>query len=376
MILPFLIQKELKQILRNRILPVIFVLLPLALMNVLPRIATQEVKGIRFVAVDNDRSSFSRSFVQRLDASAYLDLATTAPTYAAALDVIDAGDADAIVEIPAGYEKDAIRSARRDARFCNNAHPAALQVSANAVNGTKGSMAAMYITQTAATHQSTPPASVQGNGPTSISVRAAFNPTLDYRQYMIPAIFALLLILIVGFLPALNIVGEKERGTMEQINVSPIGKMTFIFSKIIPYIIIGILMTLEALVAVRAIHGISPVGSVPLLMLFVILFCMLAASIGLIISNYSSTMQQAALTMFFFLVIFILMSGLLTPIVSMPMWAQQLTRLNPLRYIIAALRDIFIKGASFTDLIPQFVPLTLYAAAAWAWAIRSYKKNA
>lgn len=365
MILPYLVQKEVKQILRNRILPVIFVLLPLVLTNVLPRIATQEVKGIRFVAVDNDRSPLSRSFVQRLDASAYLDLATTAPTYAAALDAIDAGDVDAIVEIPSGYERNAV---------CGR--PSALQVSANAVNGTKGSLAAMYITQTAATQQSAPTTSVQGVNPTSISVRAAFNPTLDYKHYMIPAIFALLLILIVGFLPALNIVGEKERGTMEQINVSPIGKMTFILSKVIPYIAIGLLMTLEALVAARAIHGISPVGSVPLLMLFVIVFCMLASSIGLIISNYSSTMQQAALTMFFFLVIFILMSGLLTPIASMPMWAQQVTRLNPLRYIIAALRDIFLKGSSFTDLVPQFAPLVVYTAAAWAWAIRSYRKNA
>lgn len=377
MILPYLVQKEVKQILRNRILPVIFVLLPLVLTNVLPRIATQEVKGIRFAAVDNDRSSLSRGFVQRLDASTYLDLAATAPTYAAAFDAIDAGDVDAIVEIPAGYERDAV---------CGR--PSALQVSANAVNGTKGSMAAMYITQTTqwlppcpvgALYSETSPKPLSeraGGESPSISVRAAFNPTLDYKPYMIPAIFALLLILIVGFLPALNIVGEKERGTMEQINVSPIGKMTFILSKVIPYIIIGLLMTLEALAAARGIHGISPVGSVPLLMLFVIVFCMLASSIGLIISNYSSTMQQAALTMFFFLVIFILMSGLLTPIASMPMWAQEVTRLNPLRYIIAALRDVFLKGSTFTDLLPQFVPLVVYAAAAWTWAIKSYRKNA
>lgn len=198
---------------------------------------------------------------------------------------------------------------------------------------------------------------------------------LDYKLFMVPAIFALLLILIVGFLPALNIVGEKERGTMEQINVSPIGKMDFILSKVIPYVIIGLLMTLEALAAARGIYGLWPAGSVALLMTCVAVFCLLASSIGLIISNYSSTLQQAALTMFFFLVIFILMSGLLTPIASMPQWAQTLTRLNPMRYVIAALRDVYIKGATFTDLLPQLVPLTLYASAAWGWAIGSYKKS-
>ena len=377
MVLPYLVQKELKQILRNRLLPIIFVILPLALMNVLPRIATQEVRGIRFVVVDADHSPSSQRLAQRLDASHYLErvFPTTAdgstPAFVShkeAMRLIDSGEADAIVEFARGYEK----------ALMTGTDETMMHVSVNAVNGMKGSMAAMYITQIAASVPSE--VSISSSGAQEAvgvapSLRFLYNPTLEYKIFMIPAIFALILILIVGFLPALNIVGEKERGTMEQINVSPIGKMTFILSKVIPYIIIGLLMTLEALVAARAIHGIAPVGSVVTLMIFVVLFCMLAASIGLIISNYSSTLQQAALTMFFFLVIFILMSGLLTPIASMPRWAQIVTYLNPVRYIIAALRDVFIKGAGFADLLPQFIPLTLYVAAAWTWAIKSYKKS-
>ena len=377
MVLPYLVQKELKQILRNRLLPIIFVILPLALMNVLPRIATQEVRGIRFVVVDADHSPSSQRLAQRLDASHYLErvFPTTAdgstPAFVShkeAMRLIDSGEADAIVEFARGYEK----------ALMTGTDETMMHVSVNAVNGMKGSMAAMYITQIAASVPSE--VSISSSGAQEAvgvapSLRFLYNPTLEYKIFMIPAIFALILILIVGFLPALNIVGEKERGTMEQINVSPIGKMTFILSKVIPYILIGLLMTIEALVAARAIHGIAPVGSVITLMLFVVMFCMLAASIGLIISNYSSTLQQAALTMFFFLVIFILMSGLLTPIASMPRWAQIVTYLNPLRYIIAALRDVFIKGAGFADLLPQFIPLTLYVAAAWTWAIKSYKKS-
>lgn len=377
MVLPYLVQKELKQILRNRLLPVIFVILPLALMNVLPRIATQEVRGIRFVVVDADHSPSSQRLAQRLDASHYLErvFPTTAdgstPAFVShkeAMRLIDSGEADAIVEFARGYEK----------ALMTGTDETIMHVSVNAVNGMKGSMAAMYITQIAASVPSevsiSPSGALEAVG-VAPSLRFLYNPTLEYKIFMIPAIFALILILIVGFLPALNIVGEKERGTMEQINVSPIGKMTFILSKVIPYIIIGLLMTIEALVAARAIHGITPVGSVVTLMIFVVMFCMLAASIGLIISNYSSTLQQAALTMFFFLVIFILMSGLLTPIASMPRWAQIVTYLNPVRYIIAALRDVFIKGAGFADLLPQFIPLTLYVAAAWTWAIKSYKKS-
>ena len=377
MVLPYLVQKELKQILRNRLLPIIFVLLPLALMNVLPRIATQEVRGIRFVVVDADHSPSSQRLAQRLDASQYLERvlptkadgsAPASVSHKEAMRLIDSGEADAIVEFARGYEK----------ALMTGTDETMMHVSVNAVNGMKGSMAAMYITQIAASVPSE--VSISSSGAQEAvgvapSLRFLYNPTLEYKIFMIPAIFALILILIVGFLPALNIVGEKERGTMEQINVSPIGKMTFILSKVIPYIIIGLLMTLEALVAARAIHGIAPVGSVVTLMIFVVMFCMLAASIGLIISNYSSTLQQAALTMFFFLVIFILMSGLLTPIASMPRWAQIVTYLNPVRYIIAALRDVFIKGAGFADLLPQFIPLTLYVAAAWTWAIKSYKKS-
>lgn len=386
MVLPYLVQKELKQIFRNVLLPVIFVILPLALVNVLPRIATQEVRGINFVVVDADHSMESRRLTQRLDASNYLSLAASCPTFREAMAFIDSGEADAIVEFARGYEKSILTHGGEET----------MHVSVNAVNGMKGSMAAMYISQIAASNRPVPDPSLRGKGvettlfaspmidvvtlprPDREGAGAGlflYNPTLEYKIFMIPAIFALILILIVGFLPALNIVGEKERGTMEQINVSPIGKTTFILSKVIPYILVGLLMTIEALVAARAIHGITPVGSIATMMIFVVTFCMLASSIGLIISNYSSTLQQAALTMFFFLVIFILMSGLLTPIASMPRPAQIITYLNPLRYIIAALRDVFIKGAGFADLLPQFIPLVIYVAAAWTWAIKSYRKS-
>ena len=186
---------------------------------------------------------------------------------------------------------------------------------------------------------------------------------------------AMLLILLVGFLPALNIVGEKEKGTIEQINVTPIGRFEFIFSKLIPYWMVGLFIMGYSMLLTKGIYGLVPVGNIGLLMLFASLFILVVSSFGLLVSNYSETTQQAALMMLFFLIIFILTSGLITPISSMPPWAQTLTYLNPLRYFIEVLRAIYLKGSGFTDLVSQFVALCVYASVIWIWAIRSYKKN-
>ncbi len=192
---------------------------------------------------------------------------------------------------------------------------------------------------------------------------------------MVPAIISLLLILTVGFLPALNIVGEKEKGTIEQINVTPIGRFEFIFSKMIPYWCVGIVMLFLAMGAAKGIHGVTPAGSIPAILVMTSLFILVVSCLGFIVSNYSDTIQQAALVMFFFLVIFLLLSGLLTPVTSMPQWAQNITEFNPMRYYIEPMRMIYIKGSGLGDLTPYTRRLALMAAVLWAWAIISYRKS-
>ena len=400
MILHYLIEKELKQTMRNWLLPVIFVILPLALMNVVPRIATQEIKGLHFCVIDNDHSTASRRLIQKIDASTYLSLVGTPSTYDEAMQEINAATADIILEIPRGFEKALVNVSA--GALANGSEMPNIMISANSVNGTKGSMGQNYMmqivqafgqemreekgTMSSSSSQSTLTTSSQSTlslssslsstSSFSIQPRYLFNISLDYKRYMAPAIFALLLMLIVGFLPALNIVGEKEKGTIEQINVTPISKMEFILSKLIPYFFIGLFMMTLALMACRALYGFTSVGSLLTLYLFVSLFSLVAASIGLVISNYATTMQQGALTMFFFLIIMILMSGLLTPVVSMPEWAQQLTLLNPMRYSIEAFRSIFIKGASLADLQLHFWALTAMLCFFGFWAVISYRKNA
>lgn len=361
MVLPYLIQKEFKQIFRNKLLPKVFVMLPIAVMLAIPNIATQEVKGLRFAVVDNDNSTYSRRLTNKVDASTYLSLSTVAASYKEAMQSINSGEADVIIEIPKHYGRDIEKGAMPS-----------VGVFANATSGTKGAMSTQYITQILLnfTQELSPLAPQRG-----ISTRYFFNTNLNYKPYMVPALFSMLLVLIVAFLPALNIVSEKEKGTIEQINVSPISKVEFIISKIVPYVVIGIFMSTEALLVAHILYGIVPAGNICAVFLYIVIFCMLVSSLGVIVSNRANTIQQAALTMFFFLVIFILMSGLLSPIQSMPKWAQYLTYLNPLRYFIEVMRFNFIKGSTIPMLMPQLLALVVYTIIGWTVAILSYKKN-
>lgn len=358
-----LIEKEFKQMMRNIILPVVFVLLPVALMNLVPRVATQEVKNLRISVVDNDRSPASRRIVERLAASTYFTLNDYSSSYREAEQYLKSGESDFIVEIAPHYERDMVRGEGGD-----------IMISANAVNGVKAGLGQVYLQQIISSSLNTEHLTLLTQHSTP-NTRFLFNPHLDYKLYMVPAIISLLLILTVGFLPALNIVGEKEKGTIEQINVTPIGRFEFIFSKMIPYWCVGIIMLFLAMGAANGIHGIAPAGGIPAILAVTSLFILVVSCLGFIVSNYSDTIQQAALVMFFFLVIFLLLSGLLTPVTSMPQWAQTITEFNPMRYYIEPMRMIYIKGSNLGELTPYLRRLTLMAVVLWAWAIISYRKS-
>lgn len=371
MVIKYLIEKEFLQMRRNAILPKLFVMLPVVMLLVVPFAANQEVKNLRFCVVDNDHSSFSHRLIQKIDASAYFILSDVCDSHTGVLRDIDKGNAEVALEIDHGFEQDLVKTG-----------VANVSVSANAVNGMKGMLAQSYMLQIVADF-SAQLAEENGMDASAISLAGAdvrprflYNEQLDYKAFMIPAIIAMLLTLMIGFLPALNIVGEKERGTIEQINVTPVGRFQFIFSKLIPYWIVGLFMLAWSVFLAWLTYGLFPAGSLWLLFLYTTLFLLIVSSLGLIVSNYSSTMQQAALLMFFFLVIFILMSGLLTPVSSMPDWAQIMTYVNPLRYYIEVLRSLYLKGSGLADLQMQLFAMAAFAVISWTWAIWSYKKSA
>ena len=198
---------------------------------------------------------------------------------------------------------------------------------------------------------------------------------MDYKVFMVPALMVIAVTMVTGFFPALNIVGEKEAGTIEQMNVTPVSKVAFVVCKLIPYWVIVFFMLGMCLLIAWLVFGFVCRGSLWTLALFTLLHMAVTAGLGLLISNYSETAQQAMFIMMFFVMIFMLMSGIFTPISSMPDWAQYITYLNPLRYYADAMRAVFLKGSSLADVWYDALGLVSIAAGAVTWAILSYRKT-
>ena len=366
----FLLEKEFKQILRNSFIPKMIVMFPLMVLLVFPWAANFEIKNINLTVVDNDRSTYSQQLIQKIVSSNYFRLVNIASDYNQAITSVEKNEADIIIEIPQHFERNLIRD--------NNT---TLMISANTVNGTKGGLGAAYLQNIIHSfnneiREKWLQIPREGAFPTiEIVSQFRYNPHLDYKVFMVPALLVILLTLACGFLPALNIVAEKEAGTIEQINVTPVPKFTFILSKLAPYWIIGFVMLTIAFVIAFLVYGLVPAGHYGTIYLSASIYVLAVSGMGLVISNYSDTMQQAMFVMFFFIMILILMSGLFTPISSMPTWAQYITMFNPLRYFMEVMRMVFLKGSSIMEMSKQLIILVGFAVALNAWAILSYKKN-
>ena len=369
MVIKYLIVKEFKQTFRDAVLPRIMLMFPILVMLVFPWAVNLEVKNINLAVVDNCKGSYSRRLVEKAVSSGYFRLVDVAASYDEAMKGVERGTTDAILEIPATFDETLI-----------NEKAANILISANTVNGTKGSFGGAYLSAIAADFNKDILAE-RGMSPPStapkinVEVQNRFNPHMEYKVFMVPALMVMVLTMLCGFLPALNIVSEKEKGTIEQINVTPVHKFTFILAKLIPYWIMGITVLTICFGLARLIYGISPVGSLFTICLYSILYILTVSGIGLIISNYAGTMQQAMFVIFFIIMILILMSGLFTPVSSMPEWAQTVASLNPLTYFIQVMRQVYLKGSTIADLVPQALALAGFALFFNTWAILSYRKR-
>ena len=354
MILKYLIQKEFLQIRRNAFLPRLIIIFPLMMMCVMPWVMNMEVKNIRVDVVDNDHSTLSQRLVHRVEANRYFIFKGQIASYQEALNDIETSKTDIILEIPKDFGKD-----------IETGNIPQVLIAPNAVNGTKGSMGSAYLSQI-----------VTANGAVStFNVHSLYNKHQNYKVFMIPALFAIVLMLMCGFLPTLNIVGEKEAGTIEQINVTPVSKWMFILAKLIPYWIIAMFVIVVCLLISWALYGITCQGPIGLVFLLAMLLALFWSSFGLIISNYSDTMQQAIFVMWFFVVSMLLLSGLFTPTRSMPDWAYTTTYINPMHYFVDGIRTVFVRGGNFQSIAHQVFALACFAGVMGSWAVYSYKKN-
>lgn len=360
-----LVQKEFLQIRRNPFLPRLIIAFPILIMLLMPLIMTMDVRNVNVAVVDLDRSTASRRIASHIEASEFLTLALTTSEYLLAIDALEQGEVDVIVQIPTDFERD-----------MTVATPERISITANAVNATKGGMGMQYIVQTIA-KTLTELRSEKNPAKLSelVTIENRYNPTLNYRHYMIPALMIILFILICGFLPALSIVGEKESGTIEQINVTPISRFMFILSKLVPYWIIGLFVLTVAMLVARLVYGLAPVGSIGAIYFGALLFILTISGFSLTIANFSETMQQAMFVMFFFIMIFMLMSGLLTPVDSMPVWAQRFTLILPPRYFVEILRSVYLKGTTVTELWTNYAALGIFVIIFNTLAALTYKKQ-
>lgn len=370
-VLKFLLLKEFKQIFRNKsLLPMIFAM-PVIQLLVMPLAADYEVKNINIAIVDNDHSVYSKQLTDKILSSGYFVLAGQTSTFKKAFEKIEDDEADLILEIPTDFEKNIVRENQQS-----------LFIAVNAINGTKANLGGAYLREIIGDYNTEIRLDwiqpTRFNLAPTIEVTASnwFNKYLNYQFFMVPGILAVLVTMVGAYMCSLNIVREKEVGTIEQINVTPIKKHLFILGKLIPFWIIGIFVfTVGLFVVGRMVYGIIPQGSILLLYSFLGLYLIALLGFGLLLSTYSDTQQQAMSVAFFFMMIFLLMSGLFTPIESMPEWAKFIAKCNPVTYFIEVIRMIVLKGSGFMDIRKHFVVMLFFALFFNGWAILNYKKT-
>lgn len=369
-VLKHLLTKEFRQIFRDpAILRLIFIM-PVIQLIVLPLAADYEVKHINLAIMNLDQQSSSRLLTQKITASGYFRLVASPVSEREANEAIESHEADLVLIIPAGFERTLYRE-----------NEAAVSIQVNAVNGVKANLGAAYLRTILADWNQQirmdwgAPTRIAPVPQIAITYTNLFNPTMNYQVYMVPGILVILLSLIGTFLAALNIVKEKEIGTIEQINVTPVRNYEFVLGKLIPFWLLGLISLTIGLFIARVIYGIVPTGSVPALFLFAAIYQLALLGLGLLISSYSDTQQQALLVSFFTMMIFILLGGLYTSIDSMPYWAQQVTKFNPAAYFIDVMRMIILKGANLIDISKHLGVISLFAIGFNTWAIWSYRKR-
>jgi ABC-2 type transport system permease protein len=363
-----LLRKEFLQIRRDRMMLRQIIAMPVIQLIILSSAATFEVKTARLWVVDQDRSATSRGLVDRLQASGRFVVAGRSPSMSPANAALLARRAGIILVMPAGLERDLVRARVADVQLILNAED-------GAAAGVTQAYATQIIRRYAAELQSELRPSARVASAIDVRARAWYNPELAYRDYMIPGILVQLVTVIGTLLTAMNIVREKEIGTLEQLQVTPLRRGTFIAAKLIPLWIIALGELALGLVVARVIFGVPMEGSLVLVFFAAAVYLTAALGVGLWVSTVAQTQQQAMFITFFIIMVYLLMSGLFTPVRSMPEWAQWLAQLNPLKHFIAVMRAIMLKGAGIVDIARELVVLAAFGVITLSLALRQYRRQ-
>ncbi len=366
----YILQKEFRQILRNRTMLFMILGVPLIQMLILVYAATLDMKKIDMVVVDKDLSETSRELIAKFNAIPFFNLEFGVPDESIGEEMLIKGTADVILVIPPNIERNLVRD--------NKAH---LQLLVNAIEGNSAQLTFAYSSSIVANFNKHLIAEWKGvekfASPATINISENYwyNSELDFKWFMSPGILCILVTIIGMFMCSMNLVREKETGTIEQLNVTPIKKYQFIIGKLVPFWIIALFDLVFGLFIARLVFGLPIVGNLWLLLGMSSIYLFGVLGLGLFISTINDTQQQVMFVSFFFLMIFILMGGIFTPVESMPHWAQLVDRLNPMYYFMRIMRHIVLKGSGFFDLLNEFISLTILGSIFLGLAIWKYRKT-
>lgn len=361
-------QKEFLQIGRNKAILPVLIILPVFQMLILVYAATFDIKNIQIAVVDRDLSSTSRQLTSKFQGSPFFNIQAIMFSQEEATVLLGKGKVHAILSFNANFEKNYQREGYAE-----------VQLLVDAVNGTVAELVQAYSSAIIQDYSiELLPISIQNKikSPANISISYWYNALLDYKFYMAPGVLVVLITIIGMILSALNMVREKEMGTIEQINVTPIKKYQFILGKLVPFLIIGVADLAFGLFIARLLFSVPFLGSIGLLLIMTTVYLFTVLSFGLLISTISNTQQQVTFLSFFFIIVFVLMSGLFTTVESMPHWALVINKINPLYYFVAIIRSIMLKSSSFMDLLRPFLSLLIYGIVLLSLAVYRYRKTA
>lgn len=368
--LRILLEKEFRQIFRNPAILRLMFMMPTVQLLFLPMAADYEVKHVNVCVVDYDHSSYSQRLVGKVKSTDYFQLVDYTDSYDKALRYLAKDQADVVLQIPDGFEREVVR---------NNGTTVFMAV--NAVNGVKANLGGAYLRAVISDFNGEvrvewiQPQAVNPQPVIGVEAINWYNPLMNYKIFMVPGIVVILVTMVGGFLSALNIVKEKEVGTIEQINVTPIKKYQFILGKLIPFWILGLVILTIGLFISWLAYGIVPVGSLFTIYIFAAVYLLAVLGMGLGVSTLANTQQQAMLLSFFIMMIFILLGGLYTSIDSMPEWAQVFTWFNPVTYFIEVMRMVVLKGSTLHDIRMHLVIVFVMAIVLNGFAVLNYRKR-
>ena len=364
----FILRKEFLQIFRNKsMLPLIFIT-PFIQLIVLSNAATFEIKNIRFDVIDFDQTSYSRELISKFTASNYFTYNNSYFSIAQSEEDFETRDARLVLFIPKNFEKDFITTGQTK-----------VQLIINAEDGNAAGVVYNYSSSIVSDFNSSIVTDVSGlkipqSPMIDVTFRNWFNPLLNYNTFMVPGILVVLVTMIGMFLAGMNIAKEKEMGTIEQLNVTPIKKYQFIIGKLMPFWVIGMAELSVGILVGRVLFNIPFLGSLISVYIVATVYMLSVLGIGLFISTITNTQQQAMFIAWFFMVIFILMGGIFTPIESMPQWAQTLDIANPIAHFNKVMRMIMLKGSHIPDFANTIYFLAGYAVVILSLAVWRYKK--